>query len=358
MKAIAITPLKKKSQELIGLNRPDIKDNELLVKVLQAGVCRTDLEIVDGLYGQPPPALNYLIMGHESLGEVVEKGILVQQPFNVGDLVVRTVRRPCPENCLNCKKGQNDMCLTGNYTEIGIKGIHGIMSEYYAEKPNWLVPVPKRHLEIGVLLEPLSFVEKVINQTLTAQKRMYWELKSAIVMGSGPIGILAAMVLRTMNVETAVLARSSAGNLKSAIVEETGAKYFSTSQYSVEEIVKNTGKADLVIETTGYSPMVLEGLKCLNTNGALGLTSITGDQELKSVDISKINLNLVLNNNLILGVVNANKQDYLRGVIRFDEFESHWPGLARKLITKKIHFLNYQEAFRKNSQDIKKVIWF
>lgn len=357
MKAITITPLKKNSQRLIQVDKPTIKENEVLVKVLQAGVCRTDLEIVDGLYGQTPADSNYLIMGHESIGKIAEVGASVNS-FNIGDLVVRTVRRPCPEKCLNCKNSQNDMCLTGNYTEIGIKGIHGIMSEYYAENPRWLVSVPKQHQNIGVLLEPLSFVEKVIDQTLKAQTRMYWDLKSAVVMGSGPIGILAAMVLRTMDVKTSVLARSRAGNLKSVIVEETGAKYYSTNKYGIEELVHRIGKTDLVIETTGYSPMVLEGLKFLNTNGVLCLTSITGDDRFRTIDISKININLVLNNNLILGVVNANYQNYVRGVERFSEFENRWPGLTRKLITKTVHCLDYQEAFQKNSDDIKKVIWF
>ncbi len=357
MKAIAITPLEKNSQRLIQADKPILKDNEVLVKVLQAGVCRTDLEIVDGLYGQAPADSKYLIMGHESIGEIAEVGASVSS-FNVGDLVVRTVRRPCPEKCLNCKNGQNDMCLTGNYTEIGIKGIHGIMSEYYAEKPQGLVPVPKQHQNVGVLLEPLSFVEKVIDQTLKAQTRMYWDLKSAVVMGSGPIGILASMVLRSMNVETNVIARSREGNLKSAIVEETGAKYYSTSRYGIEEIIQKTGKADLVMETTGYSPMVLEGLKFLNTNGVLCLTSITGDDRFRTVDISKININLVLNNNLILGVVNANYQNYVRGVERFSEFENRWPGLTSKLITQVVNCLDYQEAFHKNSDDIKRVIGF
>lgn len=357
MKAIAVTPLMKDSYRLIKTDKPIINEDEVLVKVIQAGVCRTDLEIIRGLYGEAPLSYNYLIMGHESIGEVVNKGNKVTS-IEIGDLVVRTVRRPCYESCLNCCNGQNDMCLTGNYTEIGIKGIHGIMSEYYKEEPQWLIKVPERHKGVGVLLEPLSFVEKVIRQITKAQERMYWDLKSAAVFGSGPIGILTAMALRSMGVETVVLAKSHYGNVKSELVEETGASYFSTQEHKIEELVQDSGKVDLVIEATGNSRIILDGLKFLNTNGVLSLTSITGDCQPALVDISRINLDLVLNNKLILGVVNANRQDYLTGVKRFDDFESNWPGLTSKLITRQTSLAKYTDAFKKTSEDIKSVIGF
>lgn len=357
MKAIATTPLMKDSYSLIETDKLIINENEVLVKVIQAGVCRTDLEIIRGLYGEAPQGYDYLIMGHESIGEVVNKGNKVTS-LEIGDLVVRTVRRPCYEGCLNCRNDQNDMCLTGNYTEVGIKGIHGIMSEYYNEEPHWLIKVPKRHKDVGVLLEPLSFVEKVIRQITKAQERMYWDLQSAAVFGSGPIGILTAMTLRSMGVETVVLAKSHYGNVKSRLVEETGASYFSTQEHKINELVREIGKRDLVVEATGDSQMILEGLKFLNTNGVLSLTSITGDCQPASVDISKINLDLVLKNNLIVGVVNANRQDYLKGVKRFDDFENNWPGLTPKLLTRQTGLADYKDAFKKTSDDIKSVIEF
>lgn len=353
MKAIAIYPKQKGTVHLIELEKPKINDNEVLVKVLQTGICKTDLEIYDGLYGESPKENNFLIMGHESLGIVEEVGNDVNS-FKKGDYVVRTVRRPCPENCINCINNENDMCLTGNYTEIGIKGLHGIMVEYYKENPNFLVKIPKNLKEIGVLLEPLSFAEKTIRQAFEIQKRLLWKPKKALVLGSGPIGIFLTLILRNKGLDVYAVAKSKKGNLKSQIIEESGSHYISTSETKLETLPE----FDIIVEATGNSEMVYEALKLLNKNGVLCLTSITGGNKEVTIPIDKINLDLVLSNKTIVGVVNANMKDYKLGIKHFQEFEEKWPGLLNRIITKEIRLNNFKEAFIKDRQDIKTVINF
>lgn len=356
MKALAVIPKKKYSVRIINLDKPTINNDEVLVKVFQAGICRTDLEINQGLYGQVPENADYLIMGHESVGIVEFIGKNVQN-LNVGDYVVRTVRRPCKDKCLNCVNDENDMCLTGNYTEMGIKGLHGIFVEYYKEKPKFLVKIPKEYKHLGVLLEPLSFAEKTVYQALKIQQRMHWQPKKALVLGAGPIGILTTKLLRYLGIETYTAARSKKGNLKSRIVEELGAHYLSTTERPLEELLKGDN-LDLVIEATGNASIVYDALKLLGINGVLCLTSVTGDDQRIEMPISQINLSMVLGNKVIVGIVNANIEDYKRGVIHFSDFENKWPGLMKRLITKKIHLNNYKEGFKKERDDIKTVISF
>ncbi len=357
MKAITITPKKAESTRILELDEPEINNDEVLVKVLKTGICRTDLEICAGLYGETPENCNYLVMGHESVGVVNSVGKNVSK-FSEGDIVVRTVRRPCKNSCRNCSAGDNDMCITGNYSEIGIKGIHGVMVQYYKEKSDFLVKVPQNHKDVGVLLEPLSFAEKTIQQANKIQERLIWEPQNALILGSGTIGLLVTMILRDKGIETTTVARTPHGNLKSDIVEQIGGRYSSTSGKSLQEIIDINKKYDIVIESTGVAKMVYEGINFVRTNGILCLTSITGDNGTIDFPISRINLEFVLGNKSLVGVVNANMKDYTRGVKRYDNIENKWPGILRKIITNELPIEEYKKGFSAKPQDIKTVINF
>jgi glucose 1-dehydrogenase len=354
MKALTIIPKKVGSNKIRYIEKPKVERGQVLVNVLQAGICRTDIEINEGLYGEAPKNSDYLIMGHESIGivDTVNEEVTCLQK---GDHVVRTVRRPCIDDCLNCLSGDNDMCLTGNYTESGIKSLHGIMTQTYIDTPNYLVKVPEKHKDVGVLLEPLSFVEKTVHQAYKAQERMRWDPKNALVLGSGPIGLLATMILRDKGLTTTTVARTKKGNLKSEIVETLDGEYLSTEEKPLEELAKEKTNYDIIIEATGNSKLVYNAMNLLGTNGVLCLTSITGDEKTIDFPISKLNLEFVLGNKLMIGVVNANKKDFERGVKRFDSFENKWPGLTKNLITKKIPLEKYSEGFS-NTYGIKTVL--
>jgi len=86
----------------------------VLVETLAVGVCGTDLEIISGAYGWAPPGHDRLVLGHESLGRVLDApaGAAVV----AGDLVVGIVRRPDPVPCANCAVGEWDFCRNGKYT--------------------------------------------------------------------------------------------------------------------------------------------------------------------------------------------------------------------------------------------------
>ena len=358
MKAVTVAPLNKDSIKIISVNEPAIEsEDEVLVKVIDAGVCRTDIEIRDGLYGEAPRGCDYLILGHESLGLVESVGKNVKS-LSIGDYVVRTVRRKCVDNCVNCKKSLIDMCTTGNYSEVGIKGLHGVMVEKYVDKEEYLVKIPVEHADVGVLLEPLSVVEKAVCQAYKIQERLVWQPQRALVLGAGPIGLLQAFITRLEGWDTYVIAKSKKGNLKSQIVEEIGAKYISTYEKDINEVLKGFRPFDFILEATGVAHVIPSAWRVLNNNGVFCLSSITGGRNTVPFPINEINLETVLGNKILFGTVNSNKQDYRRGVKRFSQIKAKWSGLLEQLITKRLSIEGFSEGFVFGGSDIKSVIQF
>lgn len=354
MRTIAVIPKQKDSIHMREINLPKINADGVLVRVLQIGVDGTDNEINEGLYGEPPEGEDFLVIGHESFGIVEQVGDNAVN-FKPGDLVVATVRRPCGK-CINCQNGESDMCLTGDYREIGIKGLHGVMREFYSEVPEFLIKVPAVYKNIGVLLEPLSIVEKAIFQSFKIQERMRWNPKNALVLGAGSIGLLATMILRMKELNTYTLATRPKYSLKTKLVEETGAHYINVDEEPIASLPNKIGNIDIIIEATGSSEVAFEAMNILGINGVLCLTSITGGNAKKEIYSDELNINLVLGNKVIFGTVNANRSYFEMGIKHFGEFENRWPGLLERMITKKLPFEAFKEAMTRDREDIKTVL--
>jgi threonine dehydrogenase-like Zn-dependent dehydrogenase len=351
MQAVAVLPKQKNSVHLKQVVEPKIEEYEVLVRVLQVGIDGTDMEINAGLYGEAPENEDFLIIGHEAIG-VVEKAGEAVEGFQEGDYVVATVRRP--DNCLNCTAGEYDMCLTGNYKERGIKGLHGFMAEYYKEVPEYLVKIPEKFRDVGVLLEPLSIVEKAIYQVFEIQKRMCWEPEVALVLGAGPIGLLATMILRSKGLNTFTFAKSEKTSAKAKVVEKTGSVYINATQHPIHTLPSKLGNIDIIIEATGNANIAFQAMNILGINGILALTSITGGNGKLEIDPELMNLSIVLGNKVIFGTVNANKKYFEMGIAQF----ARWQKLMREMITRRITIENFKAALKREEGDIKTVIEF
>ena len=189
------------------LSAPD----EVKVRMLDIGICGTDKEICAFQYGTPPAGSDYIVLGHESLGEVVDVGKSVTR-FKPGDLVVPTVRRPCPHpTCASCAHDRQDFCFTGDFTERGIKQQHGYMTEFVVDREKYMNPVPAALREVAVLVEPLTIAEKALIQVWDVQERLPWTPAAgrgkghrAVVLGAGPVGLLSAMALQLRGFTTYV----------------------------------------------------------------------------------------------------------------------------------------------------------
>ncbi|HMK39045.1 MAG TPA: alcohol dehydrogenase catalytic domain-containing protein, partial [Bacteroidota bacterium] len=162
MKAITVEPGKAGSARLEEVPEPELSEGAVLVEAVAVGVCGTDAEIVAGKYGWAPPGRKRLVLGHESLGRVLDPGS--SGSLKKGDLVVGIVRRPDPVPCPNCAVGEWDMCRNGRYTERGIKEIHGFMSERWRVEPEFVMRIDSTLGMLGVLLEPTTVLTKAWEQ--------------------------------------------------------------------------------------------------------------------------------------------------------------------------------------------------
>lgn len=180
MKAVAVFPRTREAR-VINHPEPEIESpTHVKIKMLEVGVCGTDREIAAFDYGTPPEGDEYLVIGHESLGEVVEIGSEVSH-LKVGDLVVTMVRRPCPhETCVACRAERQDFCFTGDFKERGIKGLHGFMTELVVEEERYLSVVDSDLREVAVLTEPLTIAEKALAQVWEVQQRLPWGCPPAL----------------------------------------------------------------------------------------------------------------------------------------------------------------------------------
>ena len=335
MKAIAVVPGRPGSAHLTTLRKPSVDDVEggrgVLVRVLRVGVDWTDKEINAAEYGAAPPGEDVLVIGHESFGVVAEVGPGVRD-LAPGDFVVAMVRRP--GTSLYDLIGEQDNTTDDRYFERGINLRHGYLAEFYADDARYLVKLPPVLEEVGVLLEPYTIFAKGIRQAMEAQRRLkVWRPRSAAVMGAGTVGLLATLALRLRGLEVTTFARNPRPNRNAALIESLGARYLDTAGTPIQEGAARFGPFDLVLEATGNSGVVFESMRTLAKNGALVLASVTGGDQRLEVPADKINLEFVLGNRLMLGTVNAAREDFEQGVRDMVQAEAAFPGFLGKLLT-------------------------
>ncbi|GMX64205.1 glucose 1-dehydrogenase [Paenibacillus elgii] len=336
--------------ELVEVERPGRQTKtDVLVRVLCIGLDGTDREIMSEKYGVPPAGETSLTIGHESLGVVEEADPATG--FAPGDAVCALVRRPCAEpGCVNCRNGQQDFCETGQYTERGIRGAHGYLSDYYVEDARYLVKVPVGSLAYGILAEPQSIVEKVWNEVQRIQQRLVWQPKTAVVLGSGPLGLLAALTCRCLGLDTVVWSKSPNDSIGAELVRACGATYARAEDEAAPAgsggapavsalgafLQRNDRRADLIFECTGYSPLAFDAMAALGPNGVLALLGVTPGNRSIRISSDQINQELVLENKCVLGSVNASRKDFETGLYRLKQMEARFPGLLGRLMTDRL----------------------
>ena len=349
MKAVAVTPGTPNSVHLREIPRPSLDQIDgglgVLVKVLKVGVDATDREINDALYGNAPEGDQHLVIGHESFGIVEAVGENVKR-VKPGNYVTATVRRP--GGSIYDLIGTNDMTSEETYYERGINLRHGFMSEAFVDEEEYIVRVPEGLQHLHVLMEPMSCAAKAVHQAYEAQMRMkVWRPKVAYVLGAGQIGLLATLVLKLRGLEVYTLARGEAPNLKQEIAEGLEATYVSTKRTPMKELVKQTGKPDLIVEATGNSALAFEAMEVLGHNGVLAWASITGGDREITVPSDNINISWVLGNKLLLGSVNANRNHFEMGIKDLALGEMMYPNVLHKILTHPVDGLeNYAEMMR------------
>lgn len=367
MKAIAVTP---SSKEIGIINQPEPtlqSPTGVKLRMIEAGVCGTDREICAFEYGTPPAGSDQLVIGHESLGEVVEIGAKVTR-VKLGDLVVPMVRRPCPhEYCAACRSNRQDFCFTGDFAERGIKAQHGFMAQFIVDDERYMNPVPNDLRDVAVLVEPLTIAEKGLAQVWDIQQRLPWgcpvvpgkaqaHCHRALVLGAGPVGLLGAMALVNADFETYVYAREPVPNAKAAVLEMIGAKYFSAVDRSLEELTAEIGNIDLIYEATGASRLAFDMIQHLGTNGIFIFTGVPGRKAPVQVDTDLMMRNLVLKNQVVFGTVNAGRNSFEASIRDLQTFKNAWPQAVKSVISGRYSMDDHHDLLVGKASGIKNVI--
>jgi len=346
MKAITVEPKQPGSARLEEVAEPDERDGSVLVEAIAVGVCGTDVEIADGKYGWAPPSQTRLVLGHESLGRVLDPG--PASGLKPGDLVVGIVRRPDPVPCPNCAVGEWDMCRNGQYTERGIKQIHGFMSERWRIEPEYAIKIDPTLGILGVLLEPTTVVAKAWEHILAVGRRAFWEPKTVLITGAGPIGLLGALLGKQLGLEVHVLARGETGP-KPELVRALGATYHTCSVASLGF------EPDVIMECTGVGQVIAECMLKIGASGVVCLTGVGHGGAVPKIATANVASSAVLKNNVIIGSVNANKRHWFKAGEALARADRSWLG---RLITRRERPENFAQALARKSEDIKVVIQF
>ena len=336
MDALITVPGQPDSAAVAERGAPESDPGSVAIRVLEVGVCGTDREIAAGEFGVAPPGEETLILGHELLGEVAADG----HGFAKGDLVSATVRRSCGR-CAPCRAGSPDACATGDYSERGITALNGFAAELVLEEPEHVVAVPPALGRLGVLAEPASICARGIRHAHAAGERQAWDPRRALVIGAGAIGMLAAYMLRLADYEVWVAARSAATSEKGELVAAAGAHYLSTAETALED----AGRFDIVIEAAGSAELMLQAAAQLQRNGVACLLGLDAHPHEVTVDATLFGVDFVLENRVLLGSVNAHKQDWETGVHQLEAMRRRWPEALERLVGLRVPPDRFQEAF-------------
>ncbi len=344
MQALTVIPKKASSAEVADVAEPSPSEGSVLVETLAVGVCGTDMEIVRGDYGWLPPGRDRLVLGHESLGRVVDAPS--GSGLAAGDHVVGIVRRPDPVPCYSCAAGEWDACRNGRYTEHGIKQLDGFMRERWRAEPDAMVKVDPDLGLLGVLLEPTTVVAKAWDEIGRVGNRETWKPKTVVIAGAGPIGLLAALLGLERGYEIHVVDQMTDG-VKPDLVRALGA------EYHAGHVGDALHAPDVVVECTGVPQLVFDAVAAVGVGGVVCLTGVSPEGVDVTVDAGSLARSMVLQNTCVVGSVNANKRHYEAGAQALARADHDW--LAR-LITRKVPLARFADALAHGPDDVKVVV--
>lgn len=366
MKAISIVP-GITGTDLIDFPEPEIlSPHDVKVKVLQVGICGTDREEAIGGRADAPEGSPALIIGHEMFGQVVQTGkeVTTVQP---GDYGVFTVRRGCNKGLACCERNRSDMCFTGEYTERGIKGLHGFETEYVVDHEQYLVKVPVSIQSVGVLAEPMSVAEKAIDEAVKLQAARLPEIleedwlkdKQTLVAGLGPIGILATIALRLRGAKVWGLDIVDEDTKRPQLLKALGGEYLDGRKIDVKDIDERCGEVSFIFEAAGVAKLGFQLIDALGINGIYVMTGIPhGDGDRPTCVMgAELMRQIVLKNQIILGSVNASPRHFEMGIKDLEKAKNLWGQLIDEIITTRLPYYEFDLALNQRSEnDIKTVI--
>jgi threonine dehydrogenase-like Zn-dependent dehydrogenase len=340
LRALVTTPGRAGTTEVAELPDPRAGDGEVLVRTVEVGVCGTDREISDGLFGVAPDGAERLVLGHELLGVVERDG----HAFARGDLVTATVRRSCGR-CAACLAGAPDACATGDYLERGITRLDGFACELFAEDPANLVAVPASLGRLGVLAEPASICARALRHAQVIGSRQPWQPRRALVIGAGAIGTLASVLLRLEDHQVWTADRRAPGGDRAGVFEAIGVTAVHTETTPLRSLVERDGGFDVIVQATGDAQVMVDAVALLARGGVLCLLGIDGHTQRLEIEGSVIGVDMILGNRAVFGSVNANRVDWEAAIAALDRAHRRWPGALEACVGLSVPLERFREAF-------------
>jgi threonine dehydrogenase-like Zn-dependent dehydrogenase len=340
MLALVTRPGEADSTRVAELDEGHAAAGQVPIRVLEVGVCGTDREISQGLFGTAPEDDPTLVLGHELLGLVERDG----EGFSRGDLVTATVRRSCA-HCLACEEGSPDSCLTGDYSERGITRLHGFAREMVAEDAAQVIAVPRSLGRLGVLMEPASVCARAIRNARTIGTRQPWQPERALVIGAGAIGMLSTYLLRLMGLEVWTTAREPGTDPRGELVAASGARYVSTTELPLHALRGEIGGFDLVVEATGNAQVMADSIGMLRRSGVACLLGLDPHEQIVQLPGRVLGFDMMLENRVVFGSVSAHRQDWVEAASALDRAREQWPEALEALVGLRVPLDRFTDAF-------------
>lgn len=344
MRAMTVIPGSAGSAEVSEIDEPPAGDGTVLVEGVAVGICGTDREILQGGHGAPPAGHERLVLGHESLGRVVEAPPDVG--VSAGDLVMGVVRRPDPVPCERCAAGEWDLCRNGRYTERGVAGRDGYGARMWRVEPEYAVKVDPDLGEHGVLVEPASVVAKAWEEIDRFRARSRVPGKRALITGAGPIGLLAALLGVQRGYDVHVLDRVTEGP-KPDLVASLGATYHTGD-------VTELGLApDAGVECTGVGSLAFGMARTAAPGAVICLAGLSAGHGTVPADLDALAKELVMGNTVLFGSVNAALRNYADAAEALAAADQGW---LDRLITRRVPLRSWPDALDRRAEDVKVVV--
>jgi len=312
--------------------------------------------MVHGDLAEPPDGCDYLVLGHELVGIVEATGEGVAG-LSEGDCVVAAIRRGCAQ-CGACRSGRPDFCTSNGFLEHGIRRLHGFAQPSTDVESSALVHIPPELADIGFLAEPLSVVEKAMDQVEVLRQRLPGvpgEPQRVLVVGAGTVGLLALQLLAIQGCAVTVIDRRPDTSLNAELARRAGARYVRLDAADLWDW-RPEAPFDLALECSGNSSAALGLLQHLGEGGGvvwIGVPLGSGTQNLRADDLVARS---VLSQHAVIGTVNASAGHVRRAVEDLGRLAPL--GIVREMVTSVIAPADFAQALEGSVGSIKVALEF
>jgi len=304
---------------------PELKENEVLVKIMRIGVCGSDIHVYHGKH----PYTSYPVtQGHEVSGVIEKAGSKITE-FKPGDKVTIQPQVVCGK-CHSCLHEKYHIC-----DELEVMGFQttGMASEFFVTDADRILNLPDdMSYEQGAMIEPLAVACSVFTKTDDLNGL------NVIVLGAGPIGNLTAQTAKALGAKSVLI--TDVSDFRLEIAKKVGIDYTINplKQDLSEEIVKAFGpdRADLIIECVGINQTIDDAIANARKGTDIIIVGVYGDKPV--VDLSTVQDRELR----LIGMLMYQTKEYLKAI----ELIHSGRVQLEPLMTKHFKFEDYDKAYQ------------